>query len=509
MSAIRLARGFTGRSLVVKFAGHYHGHVDCSSSRAPASPPWPFRTPPASRAEMAAETLVAALQRRRCPRGRLRRPRRPRSPASSPRPRPATWASSRRARLHRGAAAVTTAHGAARLRRGDDRLPRRPRRLVGPRGRRGRPRPDDLREGDGRGFPAAAFGDAADVMALLAPEGPVYQAGTLSGNPVATAAGFATLRAATTTLRPARPGRRTIAEGPRRELRPGVPTWSSGRGHVLRVLPRGRGAHLRRRVDQDVAAFWRFFHSMLRPASTCRRAPTRCFVSGAHDDARARRPRSPSRRRRCGLRGARAGVRGPQPRLRNRSHDDPARGRRRRSPTPCALSCTSCATARSTTPTASSTGGSTATTSPTSAGGWPTSPPSTSPTTTSPTSCRALSSGPARPRRPRRRARPRGHRRRPRHRGRNAFEGHHVAGGGGLLRTRGCSRSWSTRSARRGARPTSRSPSGCAAAIVDARNAARGHEAVIVCHQAPIWIPPATVGRPRGPPRGASAPSRR
>ena len=46
------------------------------------------------------------------------------------------------------------------------------------------------------GLPAAAFGGRADVMASLAPVGPVYQAGTLSGNPVAVAAGLATLRAA-------------------------------------------------------------------------------------------------------------------------------------------------------------------------------------------------------------------------------------------------------------------------------------------------------------------------
>ena len=49
----------------------------------------------------------------------------------------------------------------------------------------------------GGGFPAAAFGGRADVMSHLAPEGPVYQAGTLSGNPIATAAGLATLRLAT------------------------------------------------------------------------------------------------------------------------------------------------------------------------------------------------------------------------------------------------------------------------------------------------------------------------
>ncbi|CAM5624258.1 Glutamate-1-semialdehyde 2,1-aminomutase OS=Streptomyces antimycoticus OX=68175 GN=hemL PE=3 SV=1 [Streptomyces antimycoticus] len=46
----------------------------------------------------------------------------------------------------------------------------------------------------GGGFPAAAFGGRAEVMAHLAPAGPVYQAGTLSGNPVATAAGLAQLR---------------------------------------------------------------------------------------------------------------------------------------------------------------------------------------------------------------------------------------------------------------------------------------------------------------------------
>jgi glutamate-1-semialdehyde 2,1-aminomutase len=48
----------------------------------------------------------------------------------------------------------------------------------------------------GGGFPAAAFGGRADVMAALAPEGTVYQAGTLSGNPVAATAGLTTLRLA-------------------------------------------------------------------------------------------------------------------------------------------------------------------------------------------------------------------------------------------------------------------------------------------------------------------------
>jgi len=60
-------------------------------------------------------------------------------------------------------------------------------------------RPDLMTFGKvmGGGFPAAAFGGRADVMAHLAPEGAVYQAGTLSGNPVATTAGLTTLRLAT------------------------------------------------------------------------------------------------------------------------------------------------------------------------------------------------------------------------------------------------------------------------------------------------------------------------
>ena len=49
----------------------------------------------------------------------------------------------------------------------------------------------------GGGLPAAAFGGRAQIMDLLAPLGPVYQAGTLSGNPLATAAGLATLRGCT------------------------------------------------------------------------------------------------------------------------------------------------------------------------------------------------------------------------------------------------------------------------------------------------------------------------
>ena len=71
----------------------------------------------------------------------------------------------------------------------------------------------------GGGLPAAAFGGRAEIMARLAPAGPVYQAGTLSGNPLACAAGLASLRLADAEVyRRARRSRRPRSAGwpPRR-----------------------------------------------------------------------------------------------------------------------------------------------------------------------------------------------------------------------------------------------------------------------------------------------------
>ena len=66
----------------------------------------------------------------------------------------------------------------------------------------------------GGGFPCAAFGGRRDVMERLAPVGPVYQAGTLSGNPVAVAAGIAALDLAKE-LDPTRPSRRPRPRSPK------------------------------------------------------------------------------------------------------------------------------------------------------------------------------------------------------------------------------------------------------------------------------------------------------
>jgi glutamate-1-semialdehyde 2,1-aminomutase len=85
----------------------------------------------------------------------------------------------------------TQARRRADLRRGHDRLPRRPWLRAGPLWHH--PDLTTLGKVIGGGLPVGAFGGKAEIMDKLAPLGPVYQAGTLSGNPVAVAAGLKTL----------------------------------------------------------------------------------------------------------------------------------------------------------------------------------------------------------------------------------------------------------------------------------------------------------------------------
>ena len=131
----------------------------------------------------------------------------------------------------------------------------------------------------GGGLPAAAFGGRTEIMSRLAPAGPVYQAGTLSGNPLACAAGLATLRLATGDVY-ARldrdvgddpgPGRRCARQGGRRP--PGV----HRRQHVLGLLHRSRRGELRRREDAERRGVTRRSSTPCWPvACTCRRARTR------------------------------------------------------------------------------------------------------------------------------------------------------------------------------------------------------------------------------------------
>jgi glutamate-1-semialdehyde 2,1-aminomutase len=140
----------------------------------------------------------------------------------------------------------------------------------------------------GGGFPAAAFGGRADVMGMLSPEGPVYQAGTLSGNPIATTAGLATLRLATddvyahltdvgTTIK--RAATAALANA-------GVPHVVQSAGTMFSVF--FTAGPVRDYADaqrQDTAAFAAFFHAMLdRGVYLPPSAYEAWFVSAAHDD---------------------------------------------------------------------------------------------------------------------------------------------------------------------------------------------------------------------------------
>jgi glutamate-1-semialdehyde 2,1-aminomutase len=200
MTAIRLARGATGRDLLVKFAGHYHGHSDAllaeaGSGVATLALPGSAGVP----AAVAEQTLVlpyndtgvleAAFDRHGDRISAVIMEAAAANMGVVP-PSPGFNAEVHRI-AHRHGALVILDEVLTGFR-------------VGPAGWWGLEdggagyTPDLFTFGKviGGGMPLAALGGRAEVMELLAPRGPVYQAGTLSGNPVAVAAGLATLRLA-------------------------------------------------------------------------------------------------------------------------------------------------------------------------------------------------------------------------------------------------------------------------------------------------------------------------
>ena len=201
MSALRLARGYTGRPKVIKFEGCYHGHVDsllvaAGSGAATMGHP----SSPGVTAATTADTIVCAYNDRASVEQAFARHGNQIAciitEAAAGNMGVVPPAVEDGENFTAFLARIAHHHGALLI---TDEV------MTGFRVSRSGQWGLDGQHGDlmtfgkvmGGGFPAAAFGGRADIMQMLSPVGPVYQAGTLSGNPVATAAGTTTLRLAT------------------------------------------------------------------------------------------------------------------------------------------------------------------------------------------------------------------------------------------------------------------------------------------------------------------------
>jgi glutamate-1-semialdehyde 2,1-aminomutase len=186
MTAVRIARGYTGRDRIVTFAGCYHGHADVllaagGSGMATLGLPGSAGVPKAAVADtlvvpynvvphIGEDTAAVIVEPAAANMGLV--------------PPAAGFLDGLRAACDRAGALLIFDEVITGFR-------------LGPAGAQGRfgitPDVTVLGKVIGGGLPLAAVGGRADVMAVLAPDGPVYQAGTLSGNPLATAAGLAVL----------------------------------------------------------------------------------------------------------------------------------------------------------------------------------------------------------------------------------------------------------------------------------------------------------------------------
>ena len=287
MTALRLARGHTGRSVIVKFEGCYHGHADALLVKA-GSGALTFGNPSSAGvpAQTAAHTLVLDYN---------------------------DAAGARALFEQRGAEIagvivepvagnmnlvlpvagfletlreLCTRHGAVLIL--DEVMTGFRVALGGAQARFGiRPDLTTLGKVIGGGLPVGAVGGRREIMAKIAPLGPVYQAGTLSGNPVAVAAGLATLKLVDT------PGFQERIEATTRALVEGLAAEAKRAGVTFSAQSIGSmfGVYFREAPPKSFAEvmqcdrerFNRFFHAMLeRGIYLAPSAYEAGFVSAAH-----------------------------------------------------------------------------------------------------------------------------------------------------------------------------------------------------------------------------------
>jgi len=290
MTAIRLARGFTGRSVIVKFEGCYHGHADALLVKA-GSGALTFGNPSSAGvpAETAAHTVVldyndsTQIKKLFADKGK-------------------TIACVIVEPVAGNMNLVLPAKGFLETLRDEcsragallifDEVMTGFRVALGGAQARFGIRPDLTTLGKviGGGMPLAALGGRRDIMEKLAPLGPVYQAGTLSGNPVAVAAGLATLKVVQTKglIEKVEQTTRDLIEGLRDEARKAGAQFSAQSigsmfGLYFRSAPPQSFAEV---MQSDRERFNRFFHAMLeRGVYLAPSAYEAGFVSAAHGPA--------------------------------------------------------------------------------------------------------------------------------------------------------------------------------------------------------------------------------
>jgi glutamate-1-semialdehyde 2,1-aminomutase len=284
MSALRLARGFTGRDLTIKFEGCYHGHVDSLLVKAGSGMATLGIADTAGvPAEFAATTIalpynsITAVEREFAERG---------TKIAAVIVEPVVGnmgcvppASGFLEALRH----LTEKHGALLI---FDEVMTGFRVALGGAQQRFGIAPDLTTLGKiiGAGLPMAAYGGRADVMNKIAPVGPVYQAGTLSGNPLAVSAGLAMLRHLH-----AHPEIYQTLEARAAQLTawtpPGVTVNRVGSMFTFFFTPQPV-TDWDSAKDSDTARFGRFFHFMLERGVYL--APSQFeagFVSAAHSEA--------------------------------------------------------------------------------------------------------------------------------------------------------------------------------------------------------------------------------